>query len=388
MKRRALALLCAGILAVGMLAGCGGNSDSKDSNAKTEDTKKEAKSDGTFTVALNYMPNSLQPSAQISYDLVSAIRPIYEPLFAEAKDGLEYYLADKLDISEDGLTYTLHINDKATWSDGEPVTVKDIKFTIDYGVLVYGGPTSFTKVNGEEVQINEIDDKTMEFVLPSVYDNYVRTLSQFYPMPAHAFDNDPSKINDSTYFKTPGMATSGAYVVSEINEDSFVYTARDDYYRGTPSVKKVVMKTIGSGSTKQIEFENGGIDYMRVTSAEDLKKYKEESDKYNMYSISEARLNYLQLNPHGPVMSTLSQDARKAIFLALDKDAIVDFAWGSDELAKPANSLITPDQSIYNKDCKGYNFNLEEAKNLQNHLDWKEKNLLIFTIQTVQIWNL
>lgn len=48
MKRRALALLCAGILAVGMLAGCGGSSDKKDSSAKTEDTKKEAKSDGTF----------------------------------------------------------------------------------------------------------------------------------------------------------------------------------------------------------------------------------------------------------------------------------------------------------------------------------------------------
>ena len=171
------------------------------------------------------------------------------------------------------------------------------------------------------------------------------------------------------------MATSGAYVVSEINEDSFVYTARDDYYRGTPSVKKVVMKTIGSGSTKQIEFENGGIDYMRVTSAEDLKKYKGESDKYNMYSISEARLNYLQLNPHGPVMSTLSQDARKAIFLALDKDAIVDFAWGSDELAKPANSLITPDQSIYNKDCKGYNVNLEEAKKLAKSSGLEGKEL-------------
>lgn len=88
MKRRALALLCAGILAVGMLAGCGGSSDKKDSSAKTEDTKKEAKSDGTFTFALNYMPNSLQPSAQSSDDLVSAIRPIYEPLFAETKDGL------------------------------------------------------------------------------------------------------------------------------------------------------------------------------------------------------------------------------------------------------------------------------------------------------------
>lgn len=100
MKRRALALLCAGILAVGMLAGCGGSSDKKDSSAKTEDTKKEAKSDGTFTVALNYMPTSLEPSTA-SDDQTSLVRPIFEPLFVETKDGIEYYLADKLDISED-----------------------------------------------------------------------------------------------------------------------------------------------------------------------------------------------------------------------------------------------------------------------------------------------
>ena len=87
-------------------------------------------------------------------------------------------------------------------------------------------------------------------------------------------------------------------------------------------------------------------------------------------------------------MSTLSQDARKAIFLALDKDAIVDFAWGSDELAEPANSLITPDQSIYNKTVKDITSIWKKQKNLQNHPDWKEKNLHIFTIQTVQIWNL
>ena len=84
MKRRALALLCAGILAVGMLAGCGGSSDKKDSSAKTEDTKKEAKSDGTFTVALNYMPTSLEPSTA-SDDQTSLVRPIFEPLFVETR---------------------------------------------------------------------------------------------------------------------------------------------------------------------------------------------------------------------------------------------------------------------------------------------------------------
>ena len=75
-------------------------------------------------------------------------------------------------------------------------------------------------------------------------------------------------------------------------------------------------------------------------------------------------MNYIQLNPNGPTMSKLSPDARKAIFLALNKEEIIQFAWGSDKLAEPANSLLTPDQSIYNKDCKGYEYNLEEAKKL------------------------
>ena len=82
-------------------------------------------------------------------------------------------------------------------------------------------------------------------------------------------------LDDVTYYTKPGFATTGPhYVVSEINEDSVVYTARDDYYRGTPSVKKVVMKVIGSGSTKAIAFENGGIDYMRLTTVDELGKIR------------------------------------------------------------------------------------------------------------------
>ena len=174
MKRKILALFLASTMLVSVFAGCGSSEDKKENSAKTEEgAKKTNKAEsGVFRIAMTYKPNSLQPSAQSSDDLVQAIRPIYEPLFAETKDGLEYYLADKLDISEDGLTYTLHINDKATWSDGEPITVKDVMFTINYGVETYGGPTSFTQINGQEVKFNEKDDKTLEIILPMVYDNY------------------------------------------------------------------------------------------------------------------------------------------------------------------------------------------------------------------------
>ena len=164
--------------------------------------------------------------------------------------------------------------------------------------------------------------------------------------PAHVFNGDPAAIEAATeYYSTPGFVTSGAYVVSEINDDSFVCTARDDYYRGTPQVKKVVMKVIGSGSTKSIAFENGEIDYMRITTVDELEKYKAQSDKYNIYSFPEARLNYLQVNPYGP--ANLTDEQREALFYAINGDEVIAGAYGTEELATNPNSLLTPETVSY-----------------------------------------
>lgn len=119
--------------------------------------------------------------------------------------------------------------------------------------------------------MNIVDDHTVQFILPEPY-NYERViLAGMTLYPSHVFDGDPEALdNATTYYNTPGFVTSGPYTVTEINEDSFVCTARDDYYRGTPQVKTVVMKVIGSGSTREIAFENGEIDYMRLTTADQL----------------------------------------------------------------------------------------------------------------------
>ncbi len=349
----ALACCLTAVLAVG----CSG------SQSTTSQSGSSSSSDGTFVQALSSIPSTLQPSTT-SDDQVTATRPVFDVLFAETKDGLEYYLADSLKVSDDGLTYTLHINDKANWSDGQPITADDFLFTVDYAGLSRGGSSSYNTINKQAATISKKDDKTVEIVLPQAYASYELTLSRMYLLPSHCFDNDPSKVDNSGFSSSTDMVTSGAYTVSEINADSLVFNARDDYYRGTPEVKSVVMKTIGSGSTRQVAFENGEISYMRITSSSDLTKYQSASDKYNLYSFSEARLNYLQLNPTGPTMSGLSEDARKALFMALDQQEILDAAYGSNELAQPANSVLTPDQSLYNESCSGYSQNLDEAKSL------------------------
>lgn len=70
----------------------------------------------------------------------------------ETKDGIEYYLADKL-IFQKMQTYTIHLNEKANWSDGEPVTVDDILFTMNYAGRNSGGKSSYNTINKQEVVI-------------------------------------------------------------------------------------------------------------------------------------------------------------------------------------------------------------------------------------------
>ncbi len=358
MKKKILAVLLATAMVAGLAVGCGKSSDSN-TETKTEDTKKKD-SDGTFTMAIDYMPDSLKPSTGTD-SFTTMVRPIYYPLYYQTGENIEYYLADKIEVSEDAKTYTLHLNDKATWSDGEPITADDVLFKIDYS-LASSGRSSLATVNGQDVQITKIDDKTVEFVLPEAFANFKNALGDTLLLPGHAFDWDATKVDDSGYFWNTDMATSGPYVVSEINDDSLVYTARDDFYAGQPSVKKIVLRTLGSGSSKQIAFENGEIDYMRVTTAEELNKYKND-DNYNVSSVTEARLNYLQFNPDG-AFASLPDEAREAIMLALNCQEIIDVAYGSDDLAVPANSVLTPDQIFYNKKAPGYSQNLEKAKEL------------------------
>ena len=378
MKKRLLALLMAAAMMMATAA-CGSETTTAENNttSTTEQTTEEGgsgeaasteeststESNDTFTVAISYMPDSLSPQTGGSDDYTSMTRPLFDRLFLEnIEGGLDYYLADSLEVSDDGLTYTVHLREDATWSDGTPITTADVQFVADYSVYRYGY-NRYIRVNGVDGSMNIVDDHTVQFILPEPY-NYERViLAGMTLYPSHVFDGDPEALdNATTYYNTPGFVTSGPYTVNEINEDSFVCTARDDYYRGTPQVKTVVMKEIGSGSTREIAFENGEIDYMRLTTADQLEKYSAQSDKYNIYSFPEARLNYLQVNPFGP--ANLTDEQRQALFMAINPDEILAAAFGSDELATKANSLLTPEISLYNPDTEAYTYDLEGAQAL------------------------
>ena len=64
---------------------------------------------------------------------IAILNALYDYLIeTDAAANLIPRLASSWELSDDGLTYTLHIREDATWHDGSPVTVDDVLSTIQW----------------------------------------------------------------------------------------------------------------------------------------------------------------------------------------------------------------------------------------------------------------
>lgn len=336
--------------------------EESDSNSSSSNTDQLSTEDDVFTMAVSYIPTTLGPAVSDQDEEKSMKQPIYDQLAHLTADGYQARIAESIDISDDGLNYTVNLQDDATWSDGEPITADDVIFAIDYEMEVNQGASAYRQIDGEPVEISKIDDKTLEFNLPKPSAFYLVRVSGIRVMPSHAF-NDPSEVDSSGYFSNPDMATSGAYEVSEISTDNVVYTSRDDYYGGQPGFEKYVLRTIGDGASRNIALENGEISYTRIQNKEDLDKYSSD-DQFKIVSVPEDRVNTLDFNMYGPNSRNFTDEQRRAIAMAIDKDEVIAVAYGGPELAEPASQLIAPRLSGHNPDIDGIEYNPEEAQKI------------------------
>ena len=137
-------------------------------------------SSNTFTLNLGGEPASVDP--QLSTDIIGGTVNdlISEGLLKRDKDGkIVGGLAEKWEVSEDGLKWTFHLRDGIKWSNGDPITAKDFKAgwlraldpntASQYSYMLYPIKNAEAFNNGkakaEDLGIKVVDDKTIEVTL-------------------------------------------------------------------------------------------------------------------------------------------------------------------------------------------------------------------------------
>ena len=366
MKKMVKNILLLFLSAMLVLTGCS-SGDNKENLSTTGESTSEADSSAssdkesgvkTFVYPIEHDVATLAPSSSGQDSVTVAIKPLYDYLYIMTNEGIRYYAADELTVSENGLNITLHLADGANWHDGTPLTVDDLIFTIKY--FETRNSNKLVKVEDKLINYKKIDNKTVEITLPQVVSDFTTILGKTMLLPSHLFGNDPSKVDGSEeLMKGIGY---GPFTLKEWNKgENIIYEKNPNYHRGVAKIDQMIMKIIPEDSAKEVALQKGEISFMRISSKDKYEKYMNDSN-FNLSTFTESRMNYIQVNPASK--NKLTTDMKKAIFAAINLDEIMEVVYGSEEMSLPGQGILCPADMYYDENFENYAYNLEEATKL------------------------
>ena len=163
-------------------------------------------------------------------------------------------------IDGDSSKWRLTLRDNIYWSDGEPITADDVLYTIE--LLDDNRAKTTVAVNFESIKIEKIDDKTVEFTLPSPYNDFTDSL-EFPLVPKHILgDTDPALVYEAKFSKEP--VGSGVFVYNAVQTSSLTNNAmqaiylkkNDKYFLGGTRLDSFTLKTYEKISDIKQAFES------------------------------------------------------------------------------------------------------------------------------------
>ncbi|WP_263330911.1 ABC transporter substrate-binding protein [Paraclostridium sp. AKS73] len=127
---------------------------SKGSESKDSGKTNSASSGKSITLVAGGNPQTTNPLYANDRASMTLMNAIYSPLYVIEGEEKTLYLAEKVDISDDYLTYKVKLRDNLKWHDGKPITTDDIIYT--YNAIMDKNQNSIRRadflVNGEPVE--------------------------------------------------------------------------------------------------------------------------------------------------------------------------------------------------------------------------------------------
>ena len=292
---------------------------------------------------------------------------IYNGLTKVDKDlNIAGDLAERWDVSDDGLVITFYLRKGVKWHDGEPFTSKDVKFTFE---TIKDPATGSPYISGfsDIRSIRAIDPYTVQFEYSAPYAPALLKLGMGI-IPEHIFA-DIKDIRRSEYARAP--VGTGPYMFSEWESEKFIILkANPEYFMRVPGIKRYVCKILPDQSVQYLELVSGEIDSMTLTPYQykyrsDIKEFRERINKYRYLTPS---YTYLGYNMKDPVLSDLR--VRRALSRAVNKKEIIDAALLG--LGEPCTGHFWKDSVYYNHEVDLYGYDPGEAVRLLAQAGWKD----------------
>lgn len=385
-----------GITAVGC-GTSGGNTGSQPQGENAAATETAEVSDDIVNIGVTDTLGTLNPLLMDGGEINKyATSLMFLPL-VELNSKLEFEgeIADSV-TTEDNKNFIVHIDEKATWSDGEKITADDVVYTalrltspvigntsMMYYVFEGVGDDGFTEEGAESIDgIKAIDDATVQFTtkeemsLSTFENSYARYLMT---LPKHVIEQySEEELKTAEWFNHPDVV-SGPYMVTDFDVDHYIsYQANENYWKGAPKIAKLNIKIV-SGSQLYAGLQSGEIDItqptMSVIPQEDYDSIEGLSNVNVVYGEPVTNQSVFIQTKNVPDVRV-----RQAMLYAIDRKMVLEqLLKGKGEVVDGFLSSASP---FYDDSIVSVEQDVEKAKELLAEAGWDGSQTLRFYVNS------
>lgn len=370
-------ILLGSIVVLSLILGACGNNGGKTS----ETTKKETKEAISQSIVISTPApiSTLDTTQTTDKNTFTMVQHLFEGLtrFDETTTPVPG-IAKTIDVSEDGKEYNFTLREDAKWSNGETITAHDFEYA--WKRLLSPdtqGPNAYlldNVVNGlavrngekpvDEVGFKATSDTKFKVTLENPQPSFLSVLAIGWLAPQQQAYVEKTGAAYGT--NSDSLLYNGAFVLTNWDgtSDTWTLEKNKEYYdQEAVKLEEVSVQTLKEENTGISLFEGGDLDLVRI-SGQNVAQY---SNLDGYVTFNDVANSFLDFNKkEGSPLANL--DLRKAIALAIDKDALTESVLADG--SKPLNGLVPA--GLYsnpetNEDYRKYSgdhvtYNVDEAK--------------------------
>lgn len=291
-------------------------------------------------------------------------------------------LASEWSFDDSTCTYRFTLREGLTFHDGEPLTAKDVKFTIE--AIQNPDNGSENASNYEDVKaVKVIDDTHVDIVLDAPNEAMPDYMS-IGILPEHLLKD----VDMTTADFNQNPVGAGPYkLVSWDMGQSIVMEKFHGYWQGEPKIDNVIFKIVEDTDARALQLESGDLNFAQITpkSASGF----ENNENFNTYEMNTSDYRGIMYNFNNEFWQK-HRELPAILSYGVDREAIIDSV-----LLGYGEKAYSPLQAgaYNNPDIEKYEYNPKKAEKLLQEAGWtkgkdgiyeKDGDKLSFTINCAQ----
>jgi len=301
----------------------------------------------------------LDPQLSTVANDYAALSGLFEGLVSEDPADLHPVpgVAERWDISPDGLLYTFYLRPTARWSNGDPVTAGDFVASFkriltpalgaEYAYLLYvidqaesfhkGQLTDFTQVG-----VTALDAQTLRIKLdhPTPAFLSMLTLAPFMPVPLKTIEKNGSIADRANPWTKPGnLVSNGSFILKDwrLNQRMILIKSPTYWDAATVKLKEIQLYPTESRDAEERAFRSGQLHITEALPPAKIDSWREDP-RHFLRIDAYLGTEFYRINVNRPFLN--DRRVRRALALAVDRDAIVNKILRGGQ--RPAHAFTPP----------------------------------------------